>query len=590
MMIFLLLIYSVIPSFLHFIDATNTEKYDEFYHMVFHNNSYHVDDEIKNFGSRYRKNPTYFGCNRRSIRNLFISSSVRRLHQEGKGKKHGTSKSWYSKSSKSCKSSKSSKSSKHSKHSKHCKSKKSYSYNSYSHSSYSHSSYSHSSYSHSSYSHKSSDSSKGDSCFIIVEETFSQTYFGSSEIDLLDSAQILLFKVMMESFTPEYGQFGGEPIVQTEEDIVYQSIDQYSLTDTTCETTKALEVVFTLKWISSLVSTVSYVYEFLDWINSPAGQYELNKFMNDIIGITLCGVGEAKIYSLAPQPPSRIPSPPTNTPTISSPIKEATSIPTKSTSFPSSKASMMPTNPSTNIPNETPIQSTSTPSSKATMMFSSQRPSLQSSSQNPSSVSSGSSLPSSSNSDSSGSSLPSSSHIPSSVSGGSNVPSSSDSSGTPNLTIMPTPGIIEQCNTIFNSTGLQAAVDEWIIDQAATEAKYGVIDCWNTSYVTSMESLFDTSRNPDVGEFNAQISSWDCSSVTTMNSMFNKCSFNNDVSNWNVVNVLNMDNMYSYAKFNEDISNWDVSSVNSTMSMFLGSSFNSDISTWDVYYNTEEYV
>merc|ERR1712048_1029579 len=104
-----------------------------------------------------------------------------------------------------------------------------------------------------------------------------------------------------------------------------------------------------MKWISSQVSTLSYVYDFLDWINSPVGKDEVNKFMNDNIGITLCEVGDVKINSLVPQTPTRIPTPTTNAPTNSSPITEPTNIPTKSI---------------TQIPSEKPSKSTSSPSSK----------------------------------------------------------------------------------------------------------------------------------------------------------------------------------------------------------------------------------
>merc|ERR1711957_645387 len=85
--------------------------------------------------------------------------------------------------------------------------------------------------------------------------------------------------------------------------------------------------------------------------------------------------------------------------------------------------------------------------------------------------------------------------------------------------------------------------------------------CFDTSLVTNMNNLFASS------DVNADISSWDVSSVTDMDSMFGRgfgkaAKFNGDVSNWDVSSVTNMDSMFYEAKqFNGDVSNWDVSSV-----------------------------
>ena len=61
--------------------------------------------------------------------------------------------------------------------------------------------------------------------------------------------------------------------------------------------------------------------------------------------------------------------------------------------------------------------------------------------------------------------------------------------------------------------------------------------------------------------FNQDISSWDVSSVTNMNSMFrNATSFNQDISSWDVSSVTNMENMfYQASAYNQDLSGWDVS-------------------------------
>jgi surface protein len=85
--------------------------------------------------------------------------------------------------------------------------------------------------------------------------------------------------------------------------------------------------------------------------------------------------------------------------------------------------------------------------------------------------------------------------------------------------------------------------------------------------------------------FNGDISAWDVSSVTDMNSMFsNAISFNGDISEWDVSSVTVMSRMFSYAtSFNGDISEWDVSSVTDMNLMFsFASLFDGDVLEWDV--------
>ncbi|GAB5407647.1 MAG: hypothetical protein BalsKO_00120 [Balneolaceae bacterium] len=105
-----------------------------------------------------------------------------------------------------------------------------------------------------------------------------------------------------------------------------------------------------------------------------------------------------------------------------------------------------------------------------------------------------------------------------------------------------------------------------------------------TSGITSLSSKF----NAEIGfvfDFNADISSWDVSSVTNMASMFQyQYDFNADISAWDVSNVTNMQNMFREAdSFDRDISAWDVSSVTNMQYAFgLTDIFNSDLSAWDV--------
>ena len=85
--------------------------------------------------------------------------------------------------------------------------------------------------------------------------------------------------------------------------------------------------------------------------------------------------------------------------------------------------------------------------------------------------------------------------------------------------------------------------------------------------------------------FNGDISSWDVSSVTEMDSMFfSATSFTGDISSWDVSGVIDMSFMFrNTTSFNGDISSWDVSSVTEMQYMFNNASdFNQDISSWDV--------
>ena len=74
---------------------------------------------------------------------------------------------------------------------------------------------------------------------------------------------------------------------------------------------------------------------------------------------------------------------------------------------------------------------------------------------------------------------------------------------------------------------------------------------------------FDVST--DASEFNKDISTWDTSSVTDMNTMFKDASaFNQDIktdtNKWNTSIVTNMSAMFESASvFNQDISTWDTS-------------------------------
>jgi surface protein len=114
----------------------------------------------------------------------------------------------------------------------------------------------------------------------------------------------------------------------------------------------------------------------------------------------------------------------------------------------------------------------------------------------------------------------------------------------------------------------------------------GFLNCINLEYIpeppvnSRFNSMFD-----GCSKFNADISGWDVSTVTTsMSQMFAKClAFNSDLSLWKVSNVTDMHRMFiGCSTFNADISQWDVSKVNNMLNMFTGcSEFNRNLS-WNV--------
>ena len=104
-----------------------------------------------------------------------------------------------------------------------------------------------------------------------------------------------------------------------------------------------------------------------------------------------------------------------------------------------------------------------------------------------------------------------------------------------------------------------------------------------TTLVTDMKSLFRRVSYDDNSDFD--ISSWDVSNVTNMQSMFNESVFfNGDIGSWDVSSVTNMGTMFRNAQyFNQDLNSWDVSNVTEMYSMFVvAQRFNGNVSSWDV--------
>ncbi|MDN3706356.1 BspA family leucine-rich repeat surface protein [Myroides ceti] len=105
------------------------------------------------------------------------------------------------------------------------------------------------------------------------------------------------------------------------------------------------------------------------------------------------------------------------------------------------------------------------------------------------------------------------------------------------------------------------------------------INSWDTSHVTSMNSLFDAAF-----AFNQPVGNWDTSKVVSMNGMFNYAiAFNQPLENWDTSQVTDMGSMFEGATiFNQNIGSWDTANVRYMNSMFRNATaFDGNIGSWD---------
>ena len=99
--------------------------------------------------------------------------------------------------------------------------------------------------------------------------------------------------------------------------------------------------------------------------------------------------------------------------------------------------------------------------------------------------------------------------------------------------------------------------------------------------VTNMAKLFDNGGGTILKDeysrlatlFNGNISEWNVSNVTNMNSTFtNLHSFNGDISKWDVTNVIDMGWMFAASRrFKQDLSEWNTINVKNCSASFLQS-------------------
>ena len=77
------------------------------------------------------------------------------------------------------------------------------------------------------------------------------------------------------------------------------------------------------------------------------------------------------------------------------------------------------------------------------------------------------------------------------------------------------PGLVGSCNVC--DTGLRKVISDWMdpMSTSTVVTMYGPIEDWDLSEVTNMKCIFYAYQNKFIG-FNADISKWNTSAVTTM--------------------------------------------------------------------------
>jgi len=173
----------------------------------------------------------------------------------------------------------------------------------------------------------------------------------------------------------------------------------------------------------------------------------------------------------------------------------------------------------------------------------------------------------------------------------------------------------------FESGELKVAFDLYTrggkADQKQMKVLHGKIDAWPTCSATHLDylcevesegddsndqgyfafddnnqgySAFDELFGHDYSDFNGDLSSWDVSSITSMQATFKKTiAFNGDISAWDTSSVASMGDPYhagtfqNSRAFNGNISTWDTSSVTSMKYTFASTwIFDIDLSAWDI--------
>ena len=159
-----------------------------------------------------------------------------------------------------------------------------------------------------------------------VEETFEQTLTGRDLVGMTKQ-QRKAYQYFINNSTKYYGQYGGEPIVQTNCTIRQQILEdssmngfrrmlfdkdnnetsnsttshapyEYYTTDDEEDTTPTnLTIVYTIKWSSmyEILNITGYITSYLQYMNSPDGQTS-NIYALESIGIPVTNVTYVEVY------------------------------------------------------------------------------------------------------------------------------------------------------------------------------------------------------------------------------------------------------------------------------------------------------
>ena len=137
------------------------------------------------------------------------------------------------------------------------------------------------------------------------------------------------------------------------------------------------------------------------------------------------------------------------------------------------------------------------------------------------------------------------------------------------------------------SKELAAKATAWCEDSKGARQKYGDIEEWDVSGVTSFQDLFRADKfggNPACSTFNADLNSWNTSRVVDMSQMFYQAdAFNGNIRSWDTSDVEDMSQMFNGADiFNGNLNSWDTSAVDNLSNMFRDAdTFNGTIGAWN---------
>ena len=153
-------------------------------------------------------------------------------------------------------------------------------------------------------------------------------------------------------------------------------------------------------------------------------------------------------------------------------------------------------------------------------------------------------------------------------------------------------------NRVFTSTiQLQKAMVEWYANQRVAELKYGPIEEWDVSRVTSFANVvggenpfydFSATYQTTYSQFNRDLSGWNVSNGTSFEGMFFECqAYNNagvSLSGWDVSNSTGFGGMFSQASgfVGVGVDSWNMSNATDIGFMFSGCElFNINLNGWD---------